>query len=74
MATAINDFVQGCIMLVGICAVVGAILNTQGGFSEALHNPSRCLGFHHHQRRRSRYLRLLLRTRTRQFARRRIAH
>ena len=38
MATAINDFVQGCIMLVGICAVVGAILNTQGGFSEALHN------------------------------------
>ena len=38
MATAINDFVQGCIMLVGICAVVGAVLSLQGGFSEALHS------------------------------------
>ena len=38
MATAINDFVQGCIMLVGICVVIVAVLNTQGGFSEALHS------------------------------------
>ena len=38
MATAINDFIQGCIMLVGICVVVGAVLNSQGGFMEALHS------------------------------------
>ena len=38
MATAINDFVQGCVMLVGICVVIAAVLNTQGGFSEALHS------------------------------------
>ena len=36
MATAINDFIQGIIMLVGICAVIGAVLNSQGGFLEAL--------------------------------------
>ena len=36
MATAINDFIQGIIMLVGIIAVVAAVLNTQGGFLEAL--------------------------------------
>lgn len=36
MATAINDFIQGCIMLVGIVAVIAAVLNTQGGFMEAL--------------------------------------
>ncbi len=36
MATAINDFIQGIIMLVGICAVVVAVLNGQGGFQEAL--------------------------------------
>ncbi|MDY3014012.1 MAG: sodium:solute symporter [Evtepia sp.] len=38
MATAINDFVQGCVMLVGICVVIAAVLNTQGGFTEALHS------------------------------------
>ena len=38
MATAINDFIQGCIMLVGICVVVGAVLNSQGGFMGALHS------------------------------------
>ena len=38
MATAINDLIQGCIMLVGICVVVGAVLNSQGGFMEALHS------------------------------------
>ncbi len=36
MATAINDFIQGCIMLIGIVAVITAVLNTQGGFTAAL--------------------------------------
>ena len=38
MATAINDFVQGCVMLVGIVAVIAAVLHSQGGFTEALHS------------------------------------
>ena len=36
MATAINDFIQGIIMLVGIVAVVAAVLSGQGGFTEAI--------------------------------------
>ena len=36
MATAINDFVQGIIMLIGIVAVIGAVLSSQGGFIAAL--------------------------------------
>ena len=36
MATAINDFIQGIIMIVGICAVIGAVLGSQGGFLSAL--------------------------------------
>ena len=36
MATAINDFVQGVIMIVGIIAVIGAVLKGQGGFLAAL--------------------------------------
>ncbi len=36
MATAINDFIQGIIMLIGIVAVIGAVLNINGGFTEAL--------------------------------------
>ena len=36
MATAINDFIQGIIMIVGIIAVIGAVLNSQGGFLQAL--------------------------------------
>ena len=36
MATAINDFIQGIIMLVGIVAVVVAVLKGQGGLMEAL--------------------------------------
>lgn len=32
MATAINDFIQGIIMLVGIVAVIVAVLNINGGF------------------------------------------
>ncbi|MBR5332709.1 MAG: sodium:solute symporter [Muribaculaceae bacterium] len=34
-ATAINDFVQGIIMLFGICAVIAAVLATKGGLVEA---------------------------------------
>ncbi len=36
MATAINDFLQGIIMLFGIVAVILSILKTNGGFLEAL--------------------------------------
>ena len=36
MATAINDFVQGIVMIVGIIAVIAAVLKGQGGFMEAL--------------------------------------
>ena len=32
MATAINDFIQGIIMLAGIAAVILAVLHSQGGF------------------------------------------
>ena len=35
MATAINDFIQGMIMLVGIIAVIVAVLKNNGGFNEA---------------------------------------
>ena len=36
MATAINDFIQGLIMIVGIVAVIAAVLMNQGGFESAL--------------------------------------
>lgn len=36
MATVLNDFVQGIVMLVGIIAVIAAVLAGQGGFSEAI--------------------------------------
>lgn len=36
MATAINDFIQGIIMLVGIVAVIAAVLSGQGGFTQAV--------------------------------------
>jgi SSS family solute:Na+ symporter len=36
MATAINDFIQGIVMLFGIVAVIAAVLNNNGGFMEAL--------------------------------------
>ena len=36
MATAINDFIQGIIMLGGIIVIIVAVLKTQGGFMEAL--------------------------------------
>ena len=35
MATAINDFIQGLIMLAGIVAVIAAVLNNNGGFTGA---------------------------------------
>ncbi len=36
MATAINDFIQGIIMLVGIVTIIVAVLKTQGGFMASL--------------------------------------
>ena len=36
MATAINDFIQGIIMLVGIVIIIAAVLMSKGGFTEAL--------------------------------------
>ena len=36
MATALNDFIQGIIMLIGIVAVIVAVLNGQGGFLNAI--------------------------------------
>lgn len=36
MATALNDFIQGIIMLIGICAVIVAVLNGKGGFLNAV--------------------------------------
>lgn len=36
MATAINDFIQGIVMIFGIVAVIVAVLNGQGGFYEAV--------------------------------------
>ena len=36
MATAVNDFIQGIIMIFGICAVIYAVLKSQGGFMASL--------------------------------------
>ena len=36
LATAINDFIQGIIMLIGIVVVILAVLSGQGGFMEAV--------------------------------------
>ena len=36
MATAINDFIQGVVMLAGISAVIYAVLESKGGFMAAL--------------------------------------
>ena len=36
MATVLNDFVQGIVMLFGIVAVIAAVLAGNGGFSEAI--------------------------------------
>lgn len=39
-ATALNDFVQGIIMLIGILAVVFTVTTKAGGFSNAMHDLS----------------------------------
>ena len=44
MATAINDFIQGIIMLFGICAVIGAVLVDNGGLVNATKNLSAITG------------------------------
>ena len=36
MATAVNDFIQGFIMLVGIVAVIASVLGENGGFNAAV--------------------------------------
>ena len=41
MATAINDFIQGVVMLAGISAVIYAVLESKGGFMAALDGLSR---------------------------------
>ncbi len=41
MATAINDFIQGIIMLFGIVIIIAAVLKTQGGFMAALDSLAR---------------------------------
>lgn len=40
MATALNDFIQGIIMLFGITAVILAVLKGNGGFLNAIHELS----------------------------------
>jgi SSS family solute:Na+ symporter len=35
-ATAVNDFIQGIIMLLGIVTIIAAVLNSNGGFINAL--------------------------------------
>ncbi len=40
MATAVNDFIQGIVMLVGICAVIASVLNGNGGFTAAVESLS----------------------------------
>ena len=41
MATAINDFIQGIIMLVGIVVIVAAVINSKGGMAAALDGMAR---------------------------------
>lgn len=41
LATAINDFIQGLIMLVGIVAVIYAVFETKGGFAVSLDSLAR---------------------------------
>ena len=36
MASSMNDFIQGIIMLVGMVAVIASVITKQGGFTEAL--------------------------------------
>ena len=41
MATAVNDFIQGIVMLIGIVAVIAAVLAKHGGFMQSLAEMSR---------------------------------
>ncbi len=41
LATAINDFIQGIIMLVGLVAVIAAVIASKGGFMVALDSLAR---------------------------------
>lgn len=41
MATAINDFIQGLVMLFGIVVIIAAVLKSQGGFLSALEGMAR---------------------------------
>ena len=41
LATAVNDFIQGIIMLVGLVAVISAVIMSKGGFAAALDGLSR---------------------------------
>jgi len=41
MATAVNDFIQGIIMIGGIAAVVACVLNGNGGFTQAIESLSK---------------------------------
>ncbi len=36
MGTAVNNFIQGIIMLIGIVLIVGSVINGKGGFTEAV--------------------------------------
>ncbi len=40
-ATAVNDFIQGVIMLIGIIAVIAALLSSNGGFTAAIDSLAR---------------------------------
>ncbi len=40
MATAVNDLIQGIIMIVGMCLVVTSVLEGKGGFTEAIQSLS----------------------------------
>ena len=40
-ATAVNDFIQGIVMLVGIIAIIAAVLNANGGFTAAIDSLAR---------------------------------
>ena len=44
MATAVNDFIQGIIMIIGIIAVIAAVLMGQGGFMQAVTNMAQIEG------------------------------
>ena len=55
IATAINDFIQGCVMLVGICVVIAAVLNTPGRFSGSAPRAGRGFRSRNRKRRGTRY-------------------